>query len=248
MTYIEGFLAIYGHSDNLLNNNGAYVLSFLSRVRRREGYFDKFASDILQQRRETELRAGKILWNSLLTAHEESTEEGISRFTDDEIVGQCVIFLFAGYETSSNTLVYTTYHLALNEDVQEKLRAEIKLAVKSNPDSTLYDLAHNIEYLDCVISESLRLNPPVAQLNRECVEDNEFNGIHVPAGLEVIIPVYFLHRDPDAWPRPEKYDPERFRSPAKDTRHPYQLMPFGTGARSCIGMKFALMEILRLPC
>ena len=97
-------------------------------------------------------------------------------------------------------------HLALNEDVREKLREEIKLAVKSNPDSTLYDLAHNIEYLDCVISETLRLNPPVAQLNRECVEDFEFNGIHmplnhyIPAGLEVIIPVYFLHRDPNTWP------------------------------------------------
>ena len=222
---------------------GIYVLRFLSRVRRREGYFDKVASAIVQQRRKTGLTGRQDLMELMLTAHEESTEEGISKLTDEEIVGQCVIFLFAGYETSSNTLAYTTYHLALNEDVQEKLREEIKVAVKSNPDSTLYDLAHNIEYLDCVINESLRLNPPLAQLNRECVEDYEFNGIHIPAGLEVMIPVYFLHRDPDAWPDPEKFDPERFRSPAKDTRHQYQFMPFGTGPRSCIGMRFGLMEI-----
>jgi len=222
---------------------GIYVLRFLSRVRRREGYFDKVASAIVQQRRKTGLTGRQDLMELMLTAHEESTEEGISKLTDEEIVGQCVIFLFAGYETSSNTLAYTTYHLALNEDVQEKLREEIKVAVKSNPDSTLYDLAHNIEYLDCVINESLRLNPPLAQVNRECVEDYEFNGIHIPAGLEVMIPVYFLHRDPDAWPDPEKFDPERFRSPAKDTRHQYQFMPFGTGPRSCIGMRFGLMEI-----
>ena len=55
--------------------------------------------------------------------------------------------------------------------------------------------------------------------------------------------MYFLHRDPDVWPNPEKFDPERFRSPAKDCRHPYQFLPFGLGPRSCIGMRFALMEI-----
>ena len=222
---------------------GGYMLKFMSRVRRREGYFDKVASDIVQQRRKTGLTGRQDLVDLMLTAHEESTEEGISKLTDEEIVGQCVIFLFAGYETLSNTLAYTTYHLALNEDVREKLREEIKLAVKSNPDSTLYDLAHNVEYLDCGISETLRLNPPFPQLNRECMEDYEFNGLHIAAGLEVIIPVYFLHRDLDAWAEPEKFYPDRFLSPAKDTRHPYQFMPFGTGPRSCIGMRFALMEV-----
>ena len=55
--------------------------------------------------------------------------------------------------------------------------------------------------------------------------------------------MYFLHRDHDVWPNPEKFDPERFRSPVKDTRHPYQFLQFGLGPRSCIGMRFALMEI-----
>ena len=71
------------------------------------------------------------------------------------------------------------------------------------------------------MNESLRLNPPLTQVNRECVDDYKFNDIYIPAGLQVIIPVYFLHRDHDVWPNPEKFDPERFRSPAKDTRHPY---------------------------
>lgn len=222
---------------------GVYILRFLSHVRQRQGYFDKVASEIVQKRRKTGPTGRQDLMDLMLTAHEESTEEGVSKLTDEEIVGQCVIFLFAGYETSSNTLAYITYHLAMHQDVQDKLRDEITLAVKSNPNSSLYDLAHNIEYLDCVISEAQRLNPPLAQVNRECIEDYEFNGIHIPAGLQVIVPVYFLHRDPNAWPDPEKFDPERFRSPAKDTRHPYQFMPFGTGPRSCIGMRFALMEI-----
>ena len=93
------------------------------------------------------------------------------------------------------------------------------------------------------MNESLRLNPPLAQVNRECVDGYKFNDIYIPAGLQVIITVYFLYRDHDVWPNPEKFDPERFRSPAKDTRHPYQFLQFGLGPRSCIGMRFALMEI-----
>ena len=97
--------------------------------------------------------------------------------------------------------------------------------------------------MDCVINETLRLNAPLAQVNCECVEDYKFNDIYTPAGLQVIIPtVYFLHRDHDAWPDPEKFDPERFRSDAKDTRHPCQFLAFGFRPRSCIGMGF-VMEI-----
>lgn len=179
----------------------------------------------------------------MLTAHEQFNGDDVSKLTDEEIIGQCLVFLLAGYETSSNTLGYITYYLALNQEVQDKLREEITSAVKTNPDSSLYDLAHSIEYLDCVINETLRLNPPLAQLSRECVEDYDFKGIRIPAGFEVTVPVYSLHRDPVAWSDPERFDPERFLSPAKDNRHPYQFMPFGLGPRSCVGMRFALMEI-----
>ena len=222
---------------------GIYLIRILAQIMRTPRYFEKVASEILQQRRKTGPTGRQDLMHLMLTANEDSTEKGLSKLTDEEIIGQCQIFLFAGYETSSNTLAYITYQLALNQNVQDKLREEIKEGVKRNPESSLYDLSHDIEYLDCVMNESLRLNPPLAQVNRECVSDYKFNDIYIPAGLQVIIPVYFLHRDPDVWPNPEKFDPERFRSPAKDCRHPYQFLPFGLGPRSCIGMRFALMEI-----
>ena len=204
---------------------------------RSPSYFEKCASEIL------DLLGGRHdLMHLMLTANEDSTEKRLSKLTDEDIIGQCQIFI-AGYETLSNMAYIMTNQLALNQNVQDKLREEIKEGVKRNPESSLYDLSHDIEYLDCVINESLRLNPPLAQVNRECVNDYKFNDIYIPAGLQVIIPVYFLHRDPDVWPNPEKFDPERFRSPAKDCRHPYQFLPFGLGPRSCIGMRFALMEI-----
>ena len=103
----------------------------------------------------------------MLTANEDSTEKRLSKLTDEDTIGQCQIFI-AGYETSSNTLAYISYQLALNQNVQNKLREEIKEAVKRNPESSLYDLSHDIEYLRCVINETLRLNPPLAQqVNRK---------------------------------------------------------------------------------
>ena len=168
--------------------------------------------------------------------------EGVSRLTDEEIIAQSVIFLLAGFDTSSNTLAFTLYYLVVNPDVQDKLRSEINEAMETYSDKPLYEIAQNIEYLDCVIKEGQRLCPTAPQVNRECA-DFDLNGIHIPAGTEVLISMYTLHHDPDAWEDPERFDPERFRGSAKDTRHPYQFLPFGAGPRNCIGMRFALLEI-----
>ncbi|KAJ7371316.1 Thromboxane-A synthase [Desmophyllum pertusum] len=206
-------------------------------------YFLGIVDEILKSRRQMGLTGRKDLLELMMMANEETTVEGVSRLTDDEIVAQSVIFLLAGYETSSSTLGFTLYYLAVNPDVQDKLRTEIQEALETNTNIPLYEVAQNIEYLDCVIKESQRLCPSGAQANRECSEDYDLNGIHIPAGTEILIPIYALHHDPDAWEDPKKFDPERFRGPAKDARRAFQFLPFGAGPRNCIGMRFALMEI-----
>ena len=207
------------------------------------GYFGNLALEMIRQRRGEGETSRQDLMQLMLTAHEESTVHGVSKLTDEEIVAQCVAFLLAGHETSMITLSTTAYQLALYPEIQEKLRKEICRYSELNPSASLYELSHGIEYLDCVINETMRLYPPAHQLNRECGQDYEVNGISIPKGIEIVIPFYALHHDPDAWPEAEKFDPERFRGPAKDTRHPYQFLPFGAGPRNCIGMRFALMEI-----
>ena len=207
-------------------------------------YLGGVVKEIIKTRRQQGLTGRKDLLQLMMTANEETTVEGVSKLSDEEIVAQSIIFLLAGYETSSNTLSFTLYYLALNPDVQDKLRTEIKEAMESNANrKSLQELAQNMEYLDCVIKESQRLCPAAAQVNRECSEDYDLNGIHIPAGTEIMIPIYVLHHDPDAWQNPEKFDPERFRGPAKDARHAFQFLPFGAGPRNCIGMRFALMEV-----
>ena len=134
---------------------GVYLIRLLNIALGKEGYFEKVASDIINKRRQSGITGRQDLLHLMLTENEGMTEEGFSKLTDEEMVGQCVIFLFAGYGTSSNTLAFVTYYLATHQDVQNKLRDEIKQAVKSNPDSTLYDLVQCIEYLDCIISPAL---------------------------------------------------------------------------------------------
>ena len=224
---------------------GPLIFNLLRRISGvKIDYIEGVTEEIIKRRRQQGLTGRKDLLELMMTATDETTVKGVSRLTDDEVVAQSLIFLFAGYETSSNTLSFTLYHLAVNPDVQDKLRSEINEAVETNArKKPLYEIAHNIEYLDCVIKEAQRLNPPAPFANRECDEDYDLNGIHITKGMEVQIPIYALHHDPDVWQDPEKFDPERFRGPAKDTHHAFQFLPFGAGPRNCIGMRFALMEI-----
>lgn len=221
---------------------GSYVLRFINHLKGVKGeYFENLAKSIIKARREEGTNERVDLLQLMLSANEAADEA--SRLSENEIVAQSVFFLLVGYKNSSNTMAFTAYFLATNPHFQEKLRKEIREAQKSNPTAQIYDLVHSIDYLDCVINESLRLCPPIFQMNRSCHEDYDFNGFHIPAGMEVIIPTYAVHRDPEAWPNPEKFDPERFRAETEDDRHAYQFLPFGAGPRNCIAMRFALMEI-----
>ena len=140
---------------------GICLLRILAQIMRSPSYFEKCASEILDP-----LEGRHDLMHLMLTANEDSTEKRLSKPTDEDIIGQCQIVI-AGYETSSNTLAYITYQLALNQNVRDRLREEIKEAIKRNPESSLYDLSHDIDYLDSM-NESLRLNPPLAQqVNRK---------------------------------------------------------------------------------
>ena len=88
-------------------------------------YFQGVAKEIIKSRRQQGLTGRKDLLHLMMVANEETTVEGVSKLSDEEIIAQSIVFLLAGYETSSNTLSFTLYHLAVNPDVQDKLRKEI---------------------------------------------------------------------------------------------------------------------------
>lgn len=165
------------------------------------------------------------------------------RITMDEITAQAFIFLVAGFETSATTLINCLYELAMNEGVQDRLRSEINKACGDQP--LTYETIFSIEYLGMVIDETLRKYPPSDILIRKSykpynIPDTE---LRLPEGTLILIPMYAIHHDPEYYPDPERFDPERFSAPNRAKRHPFVYLPFGEGPRNCIGMRFAFMEI-----
>jgi len=170
-------------------------------------------------------------------------DTGGEKIDNDDIQAQSLVFLLAGYETSSTTLGFVCYHLVTDTHVQDKLRAEIDQMCSGDEVSPSYDVLHKMEYLDMVINEALRMYPPAFVLQRDCNETCTIKGVTIPSGMPVMIPCYAIHHDPEIWSEPEKFDPERFTEAEKAKRHPYTFMPFGYGPHNCVGMRFALLEI-----
>uniref|UniRef100_A0A8C9JLK7 Cytochrome P450 3A n=1 Tax=Panthera tigris altaica TaxID=74533 RepID=A0A8C9JLK7_PANTA len=161
--------------------------------------------------------------------------------SDLELVAQSVIFIFAGYETTSTFLSFLVYELATHPDVQQKLQ-EIDVTFP-NKERPSYDALVQMEYLDMVLNEALRLYPVTGSLERVCKKDVEINGVFIPQGTAVTVPTFILHQDLGLWPEPEEFHPERFSRRNKDSINPYVYLPFGTGPRNCIGMRFAIMNM-----
>uniref|UniRef100_A0A8C6XJH9 unspecific monooxygenase n=1 Tax=Naja naja TaxID=35670 RepID=A0A8C6XJH9_NAJNA len=162
--------------------------------------------------------------------------------TDSEILSQAIIFIFAGYETVSSALSYLMYELAIQPDIQQKLQEEIE-EVLPNKAPITYEALMQIEYLDMVLSETLRMHPGISRLQRVCKNTIELNGITIPKGMAIVIPPVILHFNPEYWPEPERFRPERFSKEVKEQINPYTYLPFGAGPRNCIGMRFAFLTM-----
>ena len=165
------------------------------------------------------------------------------RLTEDEICAQAWIFFVAGYETTATTLSFCSYELALNQEIQNKLYQELKLAIENDGDID-YDTLSKLPYLDAVISETLRKYPPVQRLERTATQTYQIPNteITINNGNIIYIPVYAIHHDEEYYPSPETFKPERFLPENRHLIKPYTYLPFGSGPRNCVGMRFGLLE------
>jgi cytochrome P450 len=169
-------------------------------------------------------------------------KDGDSKLSTGEIVADAVGFLLAGYETTSVALAMTTYFLSKDSEVQEKVASEIDDFFEKNPDCSLYDAACQLQFVDMVISETLRIHPPAPGVIRICNERCVLNGVIIASGVQVSPAVVDIHMSPEIYPEPERFNPERFSPEEKAKRHPCAYLPFGLGPRNCVGMRFALLE------
>ncbi|RZC38629.1 cytochrome P450 6a14 [Asbolus verrucosus] len=175
------------------------------------------------------------------------TENNISKevsMTINELAAQVFIFFAAGYETSSTTMTFTLYELSLNQELQDKLRREINEVLEKHNNQISYDAIMEMTYMDKVINETLRKYPPVPLLNRQCTKSYDVanTNLHIEKGTMVVIPILGLQNDPEYYPDPAKYDPERFNDENKNARPAFTWMPFGEGPRICIGLRFGMLQ------
>ncbi|XP_066264682.1 cytochrome P450 3A11-like [Branchiostoma lanceolatum] len=162
--------------------------------------------------------------------------------TKADVVSNGILFFLAGYDTTSLTMAYTMYNLALNQEVQETVIREVD-DVMEGKDDVDHEAVGQLTYLEMCIMETLRLYPPGANvITRSCVEDTVVKGLNIPKGMAIQIPVQAIHYDPERWPEPKKFIPERFTKEEREKRNPFHWLPFGAGPRNCIGMRLAMME------
>ncbi len=155
---------------------------------------------------------------------------------DDELI----TLLLAGHETTASTLSWAFYLIDQHPEVRERLHAEA-VEVLGDRRPTYEDL-RRLTYTNQVIQEVMRLYPPVWILTRQAQEDDVVGGYHIPAGADVLVCPYSLHRHPAFWPDPDRFDPERFAPDAAADRPRYAYIPFGAGPRFCVGNHLGMME------
>ncbi|XP_046378259.2 cytochrome P450 3A13-like [Haliotis rufescens] len=165
-----------------------------------------------------------------------SESDAVRRLSTDEIVGQSIVFFSAGYEATASTLTFASYSLAVNPDVQEKAYNEITEMLGNEEPN--YDNIQKLKYLDNILTETLRLYPPVITLHRRASETIQIKGLTIPKGQTVFIPVFALQRDPQLFKDPESFKPERH----DEKSNPLSFLAFGYGPRKCIGMRLALVK------
>jgi enediyne biosynthesis protein E7 len=207
------------------------------RFRRARGQLEDAVEVLVSGRAQAGGGDGNDLLSMLATAYAGDPDARKRwRVMRDELV----TILLAGHETTASTLSWTWYLLSRDPEAAAAMHAE---AVEVLGDRTPghEDLAR-LPYATTVIQEAMRLYPPVWGLTRKSVAADEIDGYRVPAGADVMIAPYTLHRHPGFWPEPNEFRPERFATSAAVTTHRYAYIPFGAGPRVCIGSHLGMME------
>lgn len=157
---------------------------------------------------------------------------------DDAIRDQLLTMLIAGHDTTTALLAWALVLLGRHPESMARARSEVDANLAGQVPTT--ESLESLGYLDAVVRETLRLYPPIHLGNRRTMEEMQFGGYRLPGDRRLLVSIYLTHRDPQQWPDPDRFDPDRFLGgpPAA----PYAYIPFGGGPRNCIGAHYGLVE------
>jgi cytochrome P450 len=206
------------------------------RIRRAVGQLDEIIYGFIQQRRQSTADTGDLL-SILLNARDEGDGQGM---TDRQVRDEAMTLFLAGHETTALALAWTWYLLATHPEVEAQLLAELTTVLGGRA-PTVADLPR-LRYTEAVVTESMRILPPVYAIGREALDDCLIGGYRVAKGTTILMCQWVVHRDPRWFAEPEKFDPGRWLGDLPQRLPKYAYFPFGGGPRLCIGNTFAMME------
>lgn len=198
---------------------------------------DGIVLNIIQQRRKTK-EVHHDLLGMLMEVQDEDTGE---RMSDKQLRDEVMTLFLAGHETTALALTWLWYCLHLNPYAEEKAYQEA-MQVLNGRTPEFADLM-KLDYTRQVIDETMRLYPPAWMVGRKALEDDEIGGYYIPKGYSVLMPAFFVHRNPQLWDNPEQFNPARFEKEQVKKRDRFAYFPFGGGQRLCVGNNFAMMEM-----
>lgn len=191
---------------------------------------------IIAKRRASGKDEGDML-SMLLNA--EKMGEGV--MTDRQVRDETITFLLVGHETTAVLLTFAWYLLSMYPRTAEKLHAEVDEVLDGGRVATYADIPR-LQYTNKVLTESLRIFPPIWAIGRRPTRDYRIGDYMIPAGSMVMMSQMVNHHDPHYYQRPERFDPDRWTPEMKAKLQKYSYFPFGGGPRTCIGEPFAWME------
>lgn len=238
----------------------AQKLKFSITVNEIESFFTKLVTETVAYREQNGIERADML-NMLMQLKNkgflnkdgkeaddtEQPEDGQvgGKLTMNEMIAQVYIFFIAGFDTTSATTSLTMFELTKHPEIQDKIFEEVQDVLARHNGEMTYDAVMEMTYLEKVVSETLRKYPPLPFLNREVMRAREIplTKVHVEKGTRILIPVRALHHDPQYYPEPDRFDPERFSDEAKASRPSQVYLPFGDGPRVCVAQRLGIMQV-----
>jgi cytochrome P450 len=226
----DALLGAFGFADFVPGLRDARARARLTRITAAFSDVDAAMRRLILERRGPP--AGGDLLDRLIGAHDPETGLGLD---DDEIRDQLVTLYVAGHETTAVAMTWTWWLISQHPQIEARLHAELDASPDAPP-----------AYARQVVEEAMRLFPPVPRIPpRQAVNADEICGVRIPAGAQVCVAPWVVHRHRALWQDPERFDPDRFAG-ARPPRFTY--LPFGAGPRICIGATLALTEATLILC
>ena len=191
----------------------------------------------IDDRRASGVDKGDLLSMLMLA---QDTEDGSGGMADEQLHDEALTLFLAGHETTANALTWTWYLLSQHPEIEARLHNEID-SVLDGRAPTMDDVP-KLSYTEMVLTEAMRVYPPVWVIGRRAVSSYKIAGYDLPAKTVMFLSQWVMHHDERYFPEPYTFDPNRWTSEATAGRPKHAYFPFGGGPRLCIGEQFAWME------